>query len=158
MLSSRRVLDALVALPAVAATAAMLWVAVADRTAWAADRRVMNSAEAAALGNVADMVRFLDLGENPMRVLPVRPRFISSSIPLATTVEAALWSRSPELVRLLDERGALAGSTRRELACLAADLDLPEVVDYLDTAGDRECEPGAALARIVARATERTGL
>lgn len=158
MSSSLRTLDTLIALPAVAATAAMLWVAVADRTALAADRRVMNSAEAAALGNVADMVRFLDLGENPTRVLPVRPRFISSSVQFATTVEAAMWSRSAELIRLLDERGAIAGPARRELACLAADLDLPEVVDYLDAAGARACEPGAALARIAARTTERNGL
>jgi hypothetical protein len=40
--------------------------------------------------------------------------------------------------------------TRRELACLAADLDLPEMVAHLAPQG-AACAPGEALERVIAR-------
>ena len=110
-----------------------------------------NSAEAAALGRAADLMLFLRSGEDPDRVYQVDPEVISSSVQLATTSEAAMWSRQLALVRLLDAEGALHDhETRRRLACLAADLDLDDVAQYLSPAVDH-CVPGRALADIVAR-------
>jgi hypothetical protein len=126
--------------------------AAVERAGGGAERRPANSAEAASLGNVADVVRFLAFGDNPARIYPVRPQFISSSVPYATTLEAAMWSRSLEVVKLLDERGAIVGDgSRHALACLAADLDLPDIVAYLAGSTAPACEPGAALRRVTAR-------
>jgi hypothetical protein len=61
-----------------------------------------------------------------------------------------MWSGHAEMVRALDREGAIVDpDQRRELACLALDLDMPEVADYL--APERTCVKGAAVARIVAR-------
>lgn len=111
-----------------------------------------NSAEAAALGRAADVLRFLRAGEDPRRVHPVDPGVISSAVRRATTVEAAMWSRQLALVKLLDREGALPeGAERHDLACLAADLGLPEVAAYLAGDGAARCESGRALARVLAR-------
>jgi hypothetical protein len=109
-----------------------------------------NSAEAAALADPATMLVFLRRGENPSRDYPVRPHIISSEIVRATTLEAALWARSLEMIRLLDRIGAIVeNDQRRDLACLAADLDLPQVKAYLAPA--HPCVPGEALDRVAAR-------
>jgi hypothetical protein len=144
--------------PLVAATLWIGWIAAGE----AAGVRpfsappLRNSAEAAAAGDAAAMLRFLRMGDNPTRIYPIDPSLISSTVQYATTLEAALWSRRVDPIRLLDRQGAIVGvDARRELACLAADLDLPDVVAYL--APHHLCVPGAALSRIQARTKEVSG-
>ena len=114
---------------------------------------LQNIAEAAADGNAAEVLRRMAAGDNLGRVWPVRPEIISSSVPLATGLEAAVWSREGALVRLLDLRHAIGeGEIRHHLVCLALDIDAEEVADVL--AGNRElsCEPGEALRVVLKRA------
>lgn len=117
-----------------------------------ADAPLQNSAEAAAAADPAAMLRFIRQGDDPTRIHPVRRDLISSQILKATTLEAAMWSRRIEMIRLLDREGAIVGEDqRRELACLAADLDLSDVAAYL--APDARCERGVAVRQIVSRST-----
>jgi hypothetical protein len=82
----------------------------------------------------------------------VRPEIISSAITEVTALEAAVLARKVELVRMLDRRGYIRGdAARRGLACLAADLDADDVVQYLVRPGDPPCEPDAARGRLLAR-------
>ena len=110
-----------------------------------------NSAEAAGLANAGDLLRFLRNGEDPRRVYAVRPEIISSAVRRATTLEAAMWSRQLELVQLLDRHWAFDPDERAALACLAADLRIDDIVDYLAPGGTGHCEPGKALERVLAR-------
>jgi len=111
-----------------------------------------NLAEAAAIGNVSEVVRFLQAGEDPNRLVDVRPFVISSSIRRVTGVEAAVWDRSAELIQLLDRSGALAdAASRRRLTCLAADLRADDIVKYLAPDGAPWCVPGQVIAEIEAR-------
>lgn len=113
-----------------------------------------NSAEAAGLGRAAELLRFLKEGQDPRAVYPVRPEILSSAILRATTVEAAMWSRQVEMIKLLEREGAIDGSEERKtLACLAADLKIDDVVEHLAPDGLSGCEPGQALARVTARTT-----
>jgi hypothetical protein len=142
----------LTAVPIVLVTAGMLWVAAGERRGRndLGAPPFRNSAEAAAAGDAPTALRFLRMGDNPSRMHPIRGDIISSKIRNATTLEAALWSRHIEMIRVLDREGAIVDADqRRELACLALDLELPEVADYL--APERACVPGAALERIIAR-------
>src|SRR5262245_44052559 len=77
------------------------------------DGPTRNLAEAAALGSVSEVVRFLQAGEDPNRMVSVRPFVISSSVRQVTGLEAAVWHRSAELMRLLDKTGAIDGDARR---------------------------------------------
>jgi hypothetical protein len=111
-----------------------------------------NVAEAAAMGSISEVVRFLDAGENPNAVVEVRPFAISSSIRRVSGVEAAVWYRSGQLMQLLDRRGAMAEEeTRRRVTCLAVDLHADEIVSYLAPDGASSCVPGQAIAEIEAR-------
>jgi hypothetical protein len=111
-----------------------------------------NSAEAAGMGSAVHVIRLLRMGEDPNRVYSVRPEIISSAVLKATTLEAAMWSRQIELVQLLDREGAIVGDDRRrELACLAADLRVEDVVEYLSPEGVAHCDPGKAFERVLAR-------
>ena len=69
----------------------------------------------------------------------------------ATTLEASMWSRQLELVQLLDQAVAFDQEERAELACLAADLEIDDVVEYLAPDGIGHCESGKALERVIAR-------
>jgi hypothetical protein len=121
-------------------------------TAPLAGQGPVNGAEAAGMGSAFSLIRFLRAGESPHRVYPIRPEIISSSVRRATTLEAAMWSRQLELIQLLDREGAFVGDgQRRDLACLAADLDLPDVVEYLAPQGTAHCQPGQAYQRVLAR-------
>jgi hypothetical protein len=145
---------AVLVVPVVLATATMLGVAAIERLRPDAfpDGRPFNSAEAAAMGNAAEVIRFLRSGDTAMRVYPVRPEIISSSVQYATLLEAAMWARGLEMIRLIDAEGAIVGDdTRRDLACLASDLDLPDIAEYLGAGAPLSCEAGRALARVVAR-------
>jgi hypothetical protein len=115
-----------------------------------------NLAEAAAMGSVSEVVRFLEAGENPNRLVDVRPFAISSSIRRVTGLEAAVWHRSVQLIQFLDRTGAIGtGETRRRLACLAADLRVEDIVKYLAPDGASWCVPGQTLADIEARSREQ---
>ena len=140
------------AVPVVIVVAGLLWLVVGE---WRGRNYLSappfrNSAEAAAAGDAAAALRFLRMGDNPSRIHPIRSDIISSDIVHATTLEAAIWSRHIGMIRMLDREGAIVdGDQRRELACLARDLDLPEVASYL--AADQRCVRGVALERIIAR-------
>jgi len=110
-----------------------------------------NSAEAAGLARAADVVRFLRMGEDPRHAYAVRPEVISSAVLRVTTLEAAMWSRQVELVKLIDGQNAIDRDERAALACLAVDLGVDDVAEYLAPDGTRHCEPGQALERVIAR-------
>jgi hypothetical protein len=142
------------AIPVLFVTAAMLWLAERERQGQnpLGAPPFLNSAEAAAAGDAPTALRFLRMGENPTRVYPIRNGIISSQILNATTLEAAMWSRHIEMIRVLDREGAIVDEDeRRKLACLALDLDMPDVASYL--APDQTCVRGAAVKRIIARST-----
>jgi hypothetical protein len=135
------------------ATAGIAWVAAGERAGARpfAGLVPQNSAEAAALANAGDLLRFLRRGEDPHVVYPVRPDVISSAILRATTIEAAMWSRQVEMIKLLDREGLIRDNERALLTCLAVDLQIDDIVGYLAPEGSSTCEPGQALARVTAR-------
>ena len=114
-----------------------------------------NLAEAAGAARADLVVRFLRAGEDPARVYPVHRDVISSAVLQATALEAAIWARQLEMIELFDREGAIphGSSARRALACLAVDLDVEDVAEYLSTAGDPSCTPDQALQAVMARTT-----
>lgn len=156
----RLALAAALLAPLCVAAAGIVWVAVGERTGASpfAGLEARNGAEAAALGRAGDLLRFLQRGEDPHDVYAVRPEVMSSAILRATTLEAAMWSRQLEMIQLLDREGTIdTDRERRALACLAADLKIEDVVDYLAPEGIDDCEPGQALERVVARTSGAGG-
>jgi hypothetical protein len=137
--------------PIVGATAILLAIAAAERSGRTpfSDGPPQNPAEAAAMGNAADLMRMLGDGASAARVYRVRPHIISRELRNLTTVEAAMWARQIRMIELLDARGAIPGPARPGLACLARDLRLDDIAAYLDAA--TECTPGAALRRLQMR-------
>ena len=104
------------------------------------------------MGNAAEMLRRLQQGESPSRIVVIRPEIISGAETRVTTLEAAVYSRKVQNVRLLDDRGAIVGAdTRQALACLAQDLEATDIVEYLSPGSAPACEPGAARVRIRSR-------
>jgi hypothetical protein len=142
------------AAPACLATLAMIVFAlfeISGRTL-SSEGPLRNLAEAAAMGSVSEVVRFLQAGEDPNRLVDVRPFAISSAIHRVTGLEAAVWHRSAQLMQLLDRTGAIGdGETRRRLTCLAADLRVDEIVEYLSPNGASWCVPGQMVAEIEKR-------
>ncbi len=140
-------------LPIVVVTAGAAWVAAGERAGVTpfAGLAPVNGAEAAGLGSAGEVFRFLRAGDDPRRVQTIRPEVISSSLRLATTLEAAVWSRQLEMIQLLEREAALTAADRHPLACLAADLDVEDVAEYLRRDGDAPCEPDDALERVMAR-------
>ena len=117
-----------------------------------------NAAEAAALGNASDLLRLLALGEAPDQVQTLRPEIISPQVLRATPIEAAIWSRQLILVRLLDQQHVIVGeSSRHHLACLARDVQVPDVADYLAPGGVGVCGVEEGLARVLARTAAGDG-
>jgi hypothetical protein len=89
-------------------------------------------------------------------VVEVRPYAISSSIRRVSGAEAAVWSRSIELITLLDRFGAISEpENRRRLTCLAADLRVEDVLEYLAPKGAAWCVPGQVVAEIEARSRDK---
>ncbi len=85
-------------------------------------------------------------------MVEVRPFAISSGICRVTGLEAAVWHRSAQLMQLLDRTGAIGdGETRRRVTCLAVDLRVEEIVEYLAPNGASSCVPGQMIAEIEAR-------
>jgi hypothetical protein len=131
------------------------WISVGERlglTPLAGDPPA-NSAEAAAIGSAGDVYRFLRAGENPHAVYAVRPAFISSAVLRATTLEAAMWSREIEMIWLLESEGAMSDADRPALACLAVDLGLDEIAEYLMPGSESRCVRGQAMGQVVARSS-----
>jgi hypothetical protein len=129
------------------------WVAAAERFGTPVFSGVVprNSAEAAGLGRASELLRFLREGDDPHRVYPVRPEILSSAILEVTTLEAAMWSRQLELIQLLDRAGVLTDPQERAaLACLALDLKLDDIAEYL-VPQNSGCDAGRALDKIAAR-------
>jgi len=148
---------ALVLVPFVAATVVLAVVTVGERAGGTpfSDGGPRNGAEAAALGDAAAVVRSLQRGDDPERVRPVRPEVISSSVLQVSMIEAAVWSRRIEMVQLIDRvHGESAPRSRHELGCLAADLQQPDVAEYLEPDG-ADCAPGEAVTRVLARSIGR---
>jgi hypothetical protein len=110
-----------------------------------------NVAEAAALNNDSTVMRLLNAGEDPSRVVDVRPFVISSGVRRVSGLEAAVWGNSLELIAFFDRAGAIGDGERRRLSCLAADLRREDIVEYLAPNGAPECEAGRALAEVEAR-------
>jgi hypothetical protein len=114
-----------------------------------------NLAEAAAMGSISEVIRLLSAGEDPNRVVSVRPHVISTSVTRVTALEAAVWHRSAELVRLLDRKGAIVDEdTRHHLTCLASDLRADEIVRYLSPKGPPSCTPEEAIKLVLARSPQ----
>lgn len=151
----RRATAAAATLPPALAIAAVLAIALTERAGWRlfADAVPANLAEAAAAGRADDVVRRLRLGEDRHRVYSLRPEATHSPLLRATPAEAAIWSRQPLMIELLDREGAIGEGDRSVLACLAADLDLPEIAGALAPDGTEACVPQRARERVLARAS-----
>lgn len=150
----RRVLPWLAALPPVLATAAVLGFAISELAGHTpfSGGPLLNAAEAAGAGSGAELLRLLRAGQDPHAILPIRPDVISSSVRQASTIEAAVWSRTIQIVDLLDREGALAmAAERHQMLCLARDLRADEIVAYLARTDQAPCEDGQALAAVQAR-------
>jgi len=139
--------------PLCIATAGLVLVTAGERAGAApfAGTAPQNSAEAAGLASAGDVLRCLRMGEDPRHMYVVRPEIISSAVRRVTTLEAAVWSRQLELVQLLHRQAALDRGERAALACLAVDLEVDDVVEYLAPDGTGHCEPGRALQLVLAR-------
>ncbi|MEQ1897389.1 MAG: hypothetical protein ABL971_08390 [Vicinamibacterales bacterium] len=154
MRATSRIASYILAVPIVTAVVVILVVIVFDRTGlgWWSHDAPRNIAEAAAMGRAAEVVRFLRFGDDPTRILPVRPQIAFPSTTYLTAFEGAVWSRSVQLLRLLEEEGLpLDDAMRGRLACLAVDLERANVAAYLAPAGEIRCEAGAAASEVTAR-------
>lgn len=140
-------------LPPIAALAAVAFFVIADAAGEPplSYGRLRNIAEAAGLGTASEVIRFLDEGADPTRVLPVREVVISSTIHQISALEAAVWSRQLELVRLLDRRGVILTDERARLACLAADLEAEDIREFLVRENQPGCQQKAVQREILAR-------
>lgn len=154
MRATSRIASYILAVPIVTAVVVILAVIVSDRTglAWWSNDAPRNIAEAAAMGRAAEVVRFLRFGDDPTRILFVRPQIAFPSPTHLTAFEGAVWSGSVPLLRLLQEEGVpLDDAARGRLACLAMDLERANVAAYLAPAGEMQCEAGAAASEVMAR-------
>ena len=140
------------AVPLCAVTTCMTVIVVAE---WAGGavltaRPPTNLAEAAASGRADLVFRMLRSGEPAAAVYDVHPDVISSAVRRATALEAAIWSRQLELIELFDREGAIPVDVRRQLVCLADDLVVADVVEYLGPA-EPPCVPEQAMNAVIAR-------
>ena len=144
----------LAAAPPVLATAGVLCFFVSELAGhtFLSDGPPANIAEAAGLGSAAELLRMLREGHDPHVILPVRPEIISSTVTRVTGLEAAVWSRKAQLIDVLNRYGALADPEDfRHAFCLARDVGVDEIVNYLAKSGTPACENGAVLAAVQAR-------
>jgi hypothetical protein len=110
-----------------------------------------NLAEAAAIADAGAVLRRLRAGEDPSAVVMVRPEVISSSVARVNAIEASIWGREVELVKLLDREGAIDAMQRTYLACLSQVLRADAITEYLAPSGTDGCNGEEILARIQAR-------
>lgn len=111
-----------------------------------------NLAEAAGMGLAPEVLRLVRTGADPTRVENVRPDIISSQITRVTALEAVVWSRRAQLVRLLEREGVLGtDADRAHMACLARALQVADIVAYLAPDGTPDCDPDRTVEQIMAR-------
>jgi hypothetical protein len=116
-----------------------------------------NIAEAAGMRAASEVLRLLDYGEDPNRVMPVRADIISSEITSVTGLEAAIWSHHREMVELLDRRGTIVDpETRRHLICLTVDVGDEAILAYLTKGAEPDCVRGAALELVRERSKKKS--
>lgn len=112
----------------------------------------VNVAEAAGLASGADVLRLLRAGHDPQEIVAIRPEIISSTVTRASAFEAAVWGRSAQLIELLDREGALADpGQRHHVLCLARDVGVDEIIEYLAKTDSAACDDGRTLAAVLAR-------
>ena len=87
-------------------------------------------------------------------MMPIRSEIISSSVRHASALEAAIWSRRVELVKLLIVRARISADERNRLACLARDLSASDIAEFLDPGVDATCVSGLVMQSIQARGGE----
>jgi hypothetical protein len=114
-------------------------------------RSPQNLAEAAAVADAAAVLRRLRAGEDPSALVLVHPEVISSSVTRVNALEASIWGREIELVKLLDREGAIDATQRTYLACLSQGLGADAITEYLAPNGTDGCDADETLARIQAR-------
>jgi len=144
----------LAAVPPLLVTAGVVWFSLSEMSGWTpfSGGAPGNVAEAAGLGSGAEVLRMLREGQDPHVVLPLRPEIISSTVTRASGAEAAVWSRKVQLVELLDREGALADPAQRHhVLCLARDVGVDEIVEYLGKTESAPCEDGRTMAAVQAR-------
>jgi len=142
------------AVPCALAVVAVVMFSVSELVGhtWLSPGVERNLAEAAAMGRLSEVARFLRNGDDPQQIVEVRPHVISSSVTRVSALEAAVWHRSAALMALFDRADAIADpSTRRHLTCLASDLRADDVVRYFVPEGSPGCMPGEALQVVLAR-------
>jgi hypothetical protein len=154
-----RLIAWIAALPPLLGTLLLAYVACAEAAGGAplSDGVALNLAEAAGMARVSEVVRLIEDGHDPSRIEPVRAFILSSTLTQITALEAAVATRRVELVALLDRQGAIhSEDTRAHLACLAVDLEIDDIVEYLAPRGNA-CRPGAALEAIAQRSAQVGG-
>ena len=88
--------------------------------------------EAAALHDSGEIVRLIDLGEDPNVAGPVRPDLLRNDAQVVTPLEAAVGARRADIVELLLENGAVMDAARwTRLMCFAEVIDAGDVRDLL---------------------------
>ena len=93
-------------------------------------RQELNLSEAAAVRDVAEIVRLIESSENPDAARDVRPGFLADHAVRATPLEAAVAVRDPEIARVLLVNGArMDAQVWNRLRCSAEDA---EMIAYLD--------------------------
>ena len=84
--------------------------------------------EAAALRDNGEVVRLIDLGEDPNKAGPVRPNFLRNDAQVVTPLEAAVGARRADMVELLLENGAVMDAAMwTRLMCFAQVVDAGDV-------------------------------
>ncbi len=84
--------------------------------------------EAAALRDNGEVVRLIDLGEDPNAAGPVRPNFLRNDALVVTPLEAAVGARRADMVEVLLEQGAVMDAAMwTRLMCFAQVVDAGDV-------------------------------
>lgn len=97
--------------------------------------QAQNLAEAAVARRPADVFRRLEDGEDPRTIVAVRGGFYQEAPLRVSGLEAAILSRSSELVLLVEQHaGTLDAETRQHLSCLAADAGVTDIAQHFAAA------------------------
>jgi len=99
-------------LPACLVAVVGLWSILANNAGgwvWAPDE--VNLPEAVATGDYAEVRRQLESGVDPNAPADVRKRLLGSKPVRVTPLQAAVWARSPIMVKMLIDGGAIVSST-----------------------------------------------
>jgi ankyrin repeat protein len=89
--------------------------------------------EAAALRDNGEVVRLIDLGEDPNSAGPVRQNFLRNDAQVVTPLEAAVGARRGDMVELLLQNGAVIDAAMwTRLICFAEVVDAGDVRDVLE--------------------------